>query len=147
MRGDCGDHRQSRVAELRAILDTAPLVALATGSDHSLGPEAKRLIKRAARTGEVLGVPSVCLFEVAQLEERGRLKLRLPFEDWCNLLETNAGIRILPLDLGVVTEARALPALRDPFNRLIAGTAVAHGVPLISPDRRVASSGRVSVVW
>lgn len=129
------------------MLDTAPLVAFATGSEQSLGPEAQRLVKRAARTGDVLGVPSVCLFEVAQLLERGRIKLRLPFDDWCDLLATSAGIRVLPLDVRVVSAARALPALRDPFDRLIAGTAVAHAVPLISPDRRVASSGRLSVVW
>jgi PIN domain nuclease of toxin-antitoxin system len=51
------------------------------------------------------------------------------------------------LDAGVVSEARALPALRDPFDRLIAGTAVALGVPLVSPDTRMARSGRVEVVW
>jgi PIN domain nuclease of toxin-antitoxin system len=135
------------VAELRAVLDTAPLIAIATGSEQSLGPAAKRLVKRAGRTGGILGIPSVCLFEVAQLEERGRLKLRLPFEEWCRLLVESAGLRILPLDVGVVSEARALPSLRDPFDRLIAGTAVAHGVPLISPDRRVAGSARLSVVW
>ncbi|HEY6556094.1 MAG TPA: type II toxin-antitoxin system VapC family toxin [Polyangiaceae bacterium] len=135
------------MVELRAVLDTAPLVAIATGTERSLGPEAKRLVKRAARTGALLGIPSICLFEVAQLEERGRLKLRLPFEEWCGLLEESAGLRILPLDLGVVSEARALPALRDPFDRLIAGTAVAHGVPLVTPDRRIAGSGRVTVVW
>ncbi len=129
------------------MLDTAPLVALATGSEQSLGPEARRLVKRAARDGGLLGIPSVCLFEIAQLEERGRLRLRLPFEEWCGLFEESAGLRILPLDLGVVSEARALPTLRDPFDRLIAGTAVAHGVPLISPDRRVAGSGRLKVVW
>ncbi len=135
------------MAELSAVLDTAPLVALATGSEQSLGPDAKRLVKRAARAGGVLGVPSVCLFELAQLEERGRLKLRLPFEEWCGTLEQSGGLRILALDLGVVAGARALPAPRGPFDRLIAGTAVAHGVPLISPDRRVAGSGRVTVVW
>jgi PIN domain nuclease of toxin-antitoxin system len=130
-----------------AVLDTAPLVALATGSEASLGSAARRLVKRATRDRALLGIPSVCLFEVAQLEERGRLKLRHGFEDWCELLNESNGLRILPLDLAVVSEARALPALRDPFDRLIAGTAVAHGVPLISPDRRVAASGRVAVVW
>ena len=73
------------------MLDTAPLVALATGSEQSLGPEARRLVKRAARAGGLLGIPSVCLFEIAQLEERGRLKLRLPFEEWCGLLEEERG--------------------------------------------------------
>lgn len=135
------------MAEICAVLDTAPLVAIATGSEQSLGAGAKRLVTRTAKTGGVLGIPTVCLFEIAQLEERGRLKLRLPFEDWCNLLEESTGLRILPLDVGVVSEARALPTLRDPFDRLIAGTAIAHGVPLISPDSRVAKSGRLSVVW
>ena len=129
------------------MLDTVALVAVATGSERSLGREAARLVRRWARTGGVLGIPTVCLFEVAQLEQRGRLELHLPFEDWCTTLEGSSGLRLLPLDLGVVSEARALPALRDPFDRLIAGTAVAHGVPLISPDRRVAASGRVTVVW
>jgi PIN domain nuclease of toxin-antitoxin system len=141
------DPGRSPVPELRAVLDTAPLVAIATGAEQSLGPEARRLVKRTARTGGLIGVPSVCLFEVAQLEERGRLKLRLPFEEWCGLLEESVGLRILPLDLGVVSEARALPALRDPFDRLIAGTAVAYWVPLISPDRRVTGSGMLTVVW
>jgi PIN domain nuclease of toxin-antitoxin system len=105
------------------------------------------LVKRARRSGGVLGVPTICLFEVAQLEERGRLKLRVPFEEWCSLLGESSGFRLHPLDVGIVSEARALPALRDPFDRLIAGTTVASGVPLISPDRRVAGSGRLSVVW
>jgi PIN domain nuclease of toxin-antitoxin system len=135
------------VAELRAILDTAPLVAIATGSEHSLGGAAGRLVRRAARTGGVLGIPSICLFEVAQLEERNRLRLRLAFDDWCAMLEESAALRILPLDIRVVSEARALPTLRDPFDRIIAGTAVAHGVPLISADQRIATSGRLSVVW
>jgi PIN domain nuclease of toxin-antitoxin system len=135
------------VPELQAVLDTAPLVLLATGAEQQLGPGAKRLLKRAERTGAALGVPSICLFEVAQLEERGGLRLRLPFGDWCTRLSETRGLRILALDLGVVSEARALPVLRDPFDRLIAGTAVAHGVPLISPHRRLAASGRLAVIW
>jgi len=46
-----------------------------------------------------------------------------------------------------VIEARALPTLRDPFDRLIAGSAIALGVPLISLDPRIAGSGRLQVVW
>lgn len=129
------------------MLDTAPLVALALGAEHSLGTRAQRLVKRALRGGARLGIPTVCLFEVAQLEERGRLKLRLPFHDWCGLLAESPAFRVLHLDISQVVEARALPALRDPFDRLIAGAAVAHGVPLISPDGRIAESGRVTVVW
>jgi PIN domain nuclease of toxin-antitoxin system len=137
----------NEMRELRAVLDTAPLLDLALGTGQNLGPGAKRLVKRAFGSGAVLGVPSVCLFEIAQLEERGRVKLRVPFDEWCDLVGASTGLRILSLDVGAVTEARALPALRDPFDRLIAGTAIALGVPLLSPDRRVAASGRLSVIW
>jgi hypothetical protein len=85
---DCGspvisERRPSVVSELHAVLDTAPVVAVAAGSEQSFGPGARRLIQRASRTGTVPGIRTVWLFEVAQLEERGRLKLRPPFEKWC----------------------------------------------------------------
>ncbi len=43
-------------------------------------------------------------------------------------------------------EARSLRALADPFDRLIAGTALRLGVPLISADARIAASA-VKTVW
>ena len=53
----------------------------------------------------------------------------------------------LPLELGHVSEARSLPSLRDPFDRLIAGTAIALGVPLITPDTRMVGVERPTTVW
>jgi PIN domain nuclease of toxin-antitoxin system len=89
----------------------------------------------------------VCLFEVSQLEERGRISLRVPFERWCDLLEQTEALLLLPLARAHVSEARSLPTLRDPFDRLIAGTAVALGVPLVTPDARIAELKRVTVIW
>jgi PIN domain nuclease of toxin-antitoxin system len=65
----------------------------------------------------------------------------------CDAIERDAALLLLPLDRGHVNEARALPTLRDPFDRLIAGSAIGLGVPLISPDPRIAASGRLQVVW
>jgi len=94
-----------------------------------------------------IAVPTVCLFEVAQLEDRGRIRLGTPFDEWCDAIEGDPALLLLPLERRHVVEARALPALRDPFDRLIAGSAIALGVPLISPDLRIAGSGRLQVVW
>ena len=46
-----------------------------------------------------------------------------------------------------VREARALTALIDPFDRLIAGTAVRLEVPLLTNDERMRRSGLVRTVW
>lgn len=131
----------------RAVIDTAPLLAYLAGTIRVLGSRAQRLF-RQVETGQArLVVPTVCLFEVAQLEERGRVNLRMPFEQWCDRIETAAGLLLLPLERVHVSEARSLPALRDPFDRLIAGVAVALGLPLITADTRIGSASRVQVLW
>jgi len=134
-------------AAIRCVIDTAPLVAVTAGATHALGRRARREIVAASHGRGRIGVPSLCFFEIAQLDERQRVRLRVPFEEWCDLVMETQVFSVLALELDHVIEARALPALKDPFDRLIAGTAVALGVPLLSPDRRIGSSGRLRVVW
>jgi PIN domain nuclease of toxin-antitoxin system len=135
------------VVEIGAVIDTAPLLALLSGREDALGRAARRLVRRARRGSLRLALPSVCLFEVAQLEEKGRIELGSSFEEWCDRVEAAGPILLVALERAHVAEARSLPGLRDPFDRLIAGTAVALGVPWITADARVAGSGRVRVVW
>jgi PIN domain nuclease of toxin-antitoxin system len=135
------------VREIGAVVDTVALLGYLGGAARGLGRTARRTFDRA-RAGQVqLAVPTVCLFEVSQLEERGRISLRVPFERWCDLLEQTEALLLLPLARAHVSEARSLPTLRDPFDRLIAGTAVALGVPLVTPDARIAELKRVTVIW
>ncbi len=135
------------MVETGAVIDTAPLVAYLAGARRALGAAAQRLLRRAETGAIRVAVPTICLFEVGQLEERGRVRLGLPFERWCDLVEHAPALIVLPLDRAHVSEARALPSLHDPFDRLIAGTAVATSLPLITRDVRIAESGRVRVIW
>ena len=130
-----------------AVLDTSPLIRYASGAPALLGRGARRILRSVTLQGSKVGVPTVCLFEVAQLEERGRVALDISFDRWSQLVEDSPALLLVPLERAHVSEARALPLLRDPFDRLIAGTAVALGVPLISSDRRIANSGRLQVIW
>lgn len=135
------------MAETAAVVDTAPLIAFLSGARQALGKSAQRLFRKAEAGRVQLAVPTVCLFEVGQLEERGRVSLGVPFERWCDLIEATGPLLLLPLERSHVSEARALPMLRDPFDRLIAGTAVALGLPLVTPDARIAEAKRVRVIW
>lgn len=136
-----------RVLETLAVLDTVALLGYLGGASRGFGRAARRAFDRA-RTGRArLAVPTVCLFEVSQLEERGRISLAVPFEHWCDLIEKGEALLLLPLERAHVSEARSLPTLRDPFDRLIAGTAIALGVPLITSDTRIAKLERIEVIW
>lgn len=135
------------VAEAGAVIDTAPLLAYVSGMGRELGRRALRVLRQAEAGRIRLAVPTVCIFEVGQLEERGRIALGVTFEQWCDLLEDVPALLVTPLERVHVSEARALPTLRDPFDRLIVGTAVALGVPLLTPDVRIAESRRVRVIW
>jgi PIN domain nuclease of toxin-antitoxin system len=91
-------------------------------------------------------VSVVTLWEVALLHDDGHVRLPVSFSAWCDALEATAGLTVTPLVRGDVEEARALAMLRDPHDRLIAGTAIRLGIPLISADQRLPRSG-VRIVW
>ena len=135
------------MTEVRAVLDTSVLLWYVKGAKKALGRRAARIILEADAGRVRLAVPSVSLFEVALLEERGRLTLGAQYEEWCDLVEAAPGLILVPLERAHVSEARALPSLVDPFDRIIAGTAIAMGVPLLTPDARIALMPRVRVIW
>jgi PIN domain nuclease of toxin-antitoxin system len=122
-------------------------VAYLGGRLSGVGRAARRAFDRVDAGKGRIAVPTLCLFEIALLEERGRLALGMPFDEWCDLVERAPGLELHPLDRHHVAEARALGPLRDPFDRLIAGTAIALGLPLITPDSRIAASRRLPIVW
>jgi len=112
-----------------------------------------KLGRRAARVFEALGattevhVSSISLWEVSLLQDEGHLKLAEGFSAWCDGLAGHAGIRLEPLLRDDIEQARRLGALRDPSDRLIAGTSLRLGVPLLSRDEKMKAEARLRVVW
>ena len=94
-----------------------------------------------------IAVPAISLWEIALLHDGGRLTLPAGFTAWCDGVEHIPGFRVEPLTRGDIEAARALGALGDPHDRLIAGTAVRLGAALLTVDARIAASGRVPVLW
>lgn len=129
------------------LSDTHALVWFATEKTSRLGARARRIFE-ATRTGAAtIAVSVVSLWEVAHLCETNVLRLPVGFSAWCDAVEGTLGFRIEPLLRADVEEARALPLLRDPQDRLIAGTALRLGVPLLTADDRITTSKRVPVIW
>ena len=129
------------------VTDTHTLVFYVTGALRHLSPRCRTIFRRAEVERDRVHVPAVCFFEIALLLERGRLRSRIDFEAWHDLVAAHPGLPIERLSWEDVREARGLAGLVDPFDRLIAGTAVRLEVPLLTNDERMRRSGLVRTIW
>jgi PIN domain nuclease of toxin-antitoxin system len=127
------------------VADTHALL-WALSAPEKLGRQASRAF--AARgSGSTIHISVVSLWEVALLHERGRVGLPAGFSAWREAISGLEGLRVEPLLVEDVEEARGLGGLVDPFDRLITGVAVRLGAWLISRDERLRRSRWVRTVW
>lgn len=86
-------------------------------------------------TAPTVGVSIISCYEIALAREKGRLELPCPTKQWLEAALEPSGISLLPLTPDIACEAVALsPVHKDPFDRMIIATAIAHGAKLVSVD-------------
>ncbi len=129
------------------VADTHALVFFATGRLRRMSPRCHNIFRRAEEERDRVHIPSVCFFEIALLLERGRIRSPIDFDAWHELVTTHPGLPIERLGWDDIREARGLAGLVDPFDRLIAGTALRLEAPLLTSDERIRQSGLVRTVW
>ena len=85
------------------------------------------------------------LWEVATLAELGRLDLGQTLGEWLLLAAKPGIVRILPFSVEIAVELSSLSERlhRDPADRAIVATARTHGLPVVTRDKRILSSGLV----
>ena len=128
------------------VTDTHGLVYHSRGKASQLGIRARRLFQKADSGNSLIYVPTIALWEIAVLVARRYLDLPYHFDHWCRSIENSAGFAIMPLDWLDVEEARRLP-FADPYDCLIAGTAIRLNMPLITRDHVIVDSKLVETVW
>ena len=129
------------------LLDTQVLVRFNYSPDK-LSREARRAIARESRKG--LGISSITLWELAMLVERGRFRLHAgTTRDFVDGLVQTPGLTVLEITAEVAVLAAQFPPdfPGDPADRLIAATARAHRIPLVTGDERIQASPLVQTIW
>lgn len=87
-------------------------------------------------------VPDICLWEVAMLVDRGRLRLDLDLDPWLQAAAHPRTVRLVAVTPAIAAGVAALPERfhRDPADRLIVATCRALDAPLLSHDRLITGS-------
>lgn len=129
------------------LLDTHAWVWL-VAEPKRLSTRARRHIDTEMHSGALL-VSSMSVWEVAMLNERGRLALTIGVEDWVAHCEALPFLSFVPVSNRIALESVRLtefPSL-DPANRIMVATALGVGATLVTADRRIHSYSRVRTVW
>ena len=127
-------------------LDTHAVVWVGENSPR-LSRAAAQAITEAQNRGEDLIVSSVSLYEIAWAILRGRIESTVSIGELFIAIERRFTAVSLTADVALAAAQLPLTFPSDPFDRIIAATALASGAVLITADERIRRSGAVRTLW
>jgi len=115
--------------------------------------EARKLTRTAlstlqrARTSRSLAISAITLIEIANTIERGKLTIEGTVDR--TIVRLTEEMMVLPItpEIAALSIQFPLNFPRDPMDRIIAATARAEGIPLITADERIQNCTLVKTIW
>jgi PIN domain nuclease of toxin-antitoxin system len=129
------------------LLDTQAAAWLVTRPQRLSRPAASA-IHRAQAAGQLM-IASVTLMELGLMLAQGEITPRGTPQEWLRsfVVQTRIAVRDLTIDIAAVAAFLPPSFPSDPFDRLIAATAIVERIPLVSADAGIQRSGVVQTIW
>ena len=125
------------------VIDTIGLVLHL--EKRKLEPDTSTILQQAEAAQATIFIPAMVFAEILYLSERQRINTSL--EGVFAYLRHYPGFVEYPLDLNVVNAAQQITDIPELHDRLIAATAKALGVKLITNDLIIEASSFVQTIW
>jgi len=129
------------------LLDTHALVMLALKPERLSRAAARAIARAEARDG--IAIASITFWEVALLIDGGRVTLHGSTEAFLKQVAQRPRLFVLDLSPEIAALAFQFPPdfPHDPADRIIAATARAHGLPLVTKDEALQESALLRTIW
>ena len=117
------------------------------GCRKRLGKQARKQFENADDGKCAIYIPALVLAELGEACHKDRVTLSLPFEEWARVGLASGKYHEAELTAEIVYVAQRLYAIAERGDRLIAATAVALDLPLITRDPQIAAAAGVECLW
>jgi PIN domain nuclease of toxin-antitoxin system len=124
-------------------LDTHYWIWLQAGAREEFSQSVLNAINQAAANGTLL-LSVISVWELGMLEEKGRVRLHAPCEQWVRVALAMPGLSVAPLTPEIALASTRLPQPfhGDPSDRIIVATARALGARLVTRDSKILAYSR-----
>jgi len=129
------------------LLDTHVILMVALKPER-LSKAAAQAVRRAS-AGDGVAISSISLWETAQLINAGRVTVHGSTEAFLNEVVRRPELAVFEISPEVAALSIQFPPdfTRDPADRIIAATARAHGLPLVTRDGSMQDSPLLRTIW
>ena len=102
---------------------------------------------RRAQASDGLAISAISLVELAGLIYRGKVRLPGSLESSIQQLISDVTVKPITLDIAVLTAHFPADFPSDPMDRIIAATARAENLPLVTADERILRCPLLKTIW
>ena len=133
---------------MAAVVVDTHVVLWYLAQDPKLSQNAMEALDSATEGGEPIYVPAICLVELVYLVEKNRLPVTARERLIAALDDPAKPTRLVPMDRGIVdaVEFVSRAEVPDMPDRIVAATALALRLPLITRDGKIRAS-QLQTIW
>lgn len=129
------------------VTDTHTIVWASTNKFSQLSPKVLSVFEKADRGEVLVYIPSVVMWEVAILQNLGKINLNQRFDYWANKLLRKQGFEVIPLETSIIANSVGYNFNNDLFDKVIVASALEFDLPLMTKDNAIIESNLVEIYW